>query len=646
MGSSISSNTSATYSASLSYVDYDNSKVFNQLDSRTIAPGAVTSFDTVLSSTWAQATLTEFVIAVTSSDNSLWWEKSFYVVIEPAFRTATFDQNVATDDGNQPAVLPKSAIQVTYGKPFSYNPASNDGSAQSLPTPTRPNYDFAGWYTNYNASTGTYSNLVTDGTVFTGTQDVTLYAKWVGKEYTVRLDGYDYKGEKRGVLTPNTVTVTYGETYEALASVTGEGKTGDNVELRGFTSKNGAVIKPQDTVDSSLYDWKTGPLTLYPVWGTARESIEDAVVEDLAESYGYTGKEVVPEVIVKIPESKDAEGNTLPEKVLAEGKDYSVTCENNVELSINDLTARLTIEGKGTYKGSVSKSFRIVAGEPYLKINGQAQNSASDEPFVLSFTGSGSTVIAAELVTDATSGVNYSLVFADDATAEKLEDYASIDSRTGIITVKKPLGTLKLRVTANAPFGTKYLATPAEGTSCLLMVRSTSLSECSVSLAATKYTYSGKAKTPGVTVKSPAGTTLAAGTDYTVKYPSSRKAVGTYKVTVTGIGGYAGSVTKSFTINPKGCSKLKASRTSITKKQGGKTYPVYKLSWNKVAGIDGYQVKRTITKSATSSFKPSVTSAYYGWEKRKTVKVQIRTYKNASGKKYYSDWKTISVKVK
>ena len=85
---------------------------------------------------------------------------------------------------------------------------------------------------------------------------------------------------------------------------------------------------------------------------------------------------------------------------------------------------------------------------------------------------------------------------------------------------------------------------------------------------------------------------------------------------------------------------------SQTTKYKGKTYRVYKLSWNKVSNIDGYQVKRTINNSETSSFKPSVTSERYAWPKGKTVKVQIRTYKKSGSKKLYSDWRTISVKVK
>ena len=642
-----------TYKATLSFKDQTDAMLIHELDSKYLTPGVAATFDNLASSTWAKVGKTEFIVGVASSDGKVSLEKSFYVTIEPSFRTATFDLNVDAKDPNQPSKLAEDSIQVTYGRPYSYVPGATDATAatRTLPAPTRPNYDFAGWYTGYSAETGTYSGKVEDDTTFTGTGDVTLYAKWTGKQYTVRLDGYDYKGEKRGTLSPWSITVSYGETYAALAKVTGTGITGDNTELRGFTTVEGEPVKPGDTVDSSFYDWQTGPLTLYPVWGTARESLEGATVEGLAATYGYTGSAIVPELTVTIPAHKDAEGKDVPAKTLQKGRDYTVACTDNVEISAGSTQAGLVIEGAGAYKGSIAKSFRIVQGTPFFQVAGQLADSASAEPVTLPFSGSGATEVATKLVTDAAAGsVVYALGFANPEAAEAvgadIEGFASIDAATGVVTVKRPLGEFTLRVSATAPAGTKFAATPATGVSCLISVRSTSLKDCTVSLGATSYTYNGKVRKPSVTVKSPTGVKLVAGTDYSVKYASGRKAVGSYKVTVTGMGGYEGSVSKSFTIVPKGCGKLKAAKTSQTTTYKGKSYRVYALSWSKVSGIDGYQVKRTVDKSSTSTFKPSKTSERYAWPKGKTVKVQVRTYKKAGSKKHYSAWKTISVKVK
>lgn len=655
-GEGAAENPSYSYVAQLYYMDFDPSKdSYYSLGSTTVlTPGKETLIEASVTTAWAkQATTRQKIVVISNDPNFPMHEEVTSLTIEPSFRTATFDLNVNSKDPNQPSKLLEDSIQVTYGCPYSYVPNETDstGITRTLPAPTRPNYDFAGWYTGYNATTGTYSGKVDDATTFTATSDVTLYAKWTGKQYTVRLDGYDYKGEKRGTLTPDSLTVSYGGTYAALVKVTGIGKTGDNTELRGFTTKDGTPVKPGDTVDSSFYDWQTGPLTLYPVWGTARESLEGATVEGLKDSYGYTGSAIVPELTVTIPAHKDAAGKDVPAKTLQKGRDYTVACTDNVEISASGTQAGLVIEGAGAYKGSIAKSFRIVQGTPFFQVAGQAVGSASAEPVTLPFSGSGATEVATKLVTDAAAGsVVYALGFANPEAAEAvgadIEGFASIDAATGVVTVKRPLGEFTLRVSATAPAGTKFAATPATGVSCLISVRSTSLKDCTVSLGATSYTYNGKVRKPSVTVKSPTGVKLVAGVDYSVKYASGRKAVGNYKVTVTGMGGYEGSVTKSFTIVPKGCGKLKAAKTSQTTTYKGKTYRVYALSWSKVSGIDGYQVKRTVDKSSTSTFKPSKTSERYAWPKGKTVKVQVRTYKKAGSKKHYSAWKTISVKVK
>ena len=88
----------------------------------------------------------------------------------------------------------------------------------------------------------------------------------------------------------------------------------------------------------------------------------------------------------------------------------------------------------------------------------------------------------------------------------------------------------------------------------------------SFTLSATSYTFDDSVKAPTVTVKDSAGKTLKKDTDYTVSYASGRKAVGTYKVTVTMKGNYSGSKTLSFKINPCDVSKctVKLSSTSYT----------------------------------------------------------------------------------
>ena len=89
--------------------------------------------------------------------------------------------------------------------------------------------------------------------------------------------------------------------------------------------------------------------------------------------------------------------------------------------------------------------------------------------------------------------------------------------------------------------------------------------------------------------------TLRAGTDYKVAY----KAVGTATVTVTGVGGYAGTATGSFAINPKPVKglKLEAGTKRLT------------ASWKKGAGITGYQLEYSLKKRFASAKKVNIAKA-------------------------------------
>ena len=70
-------------------------------------------------------------------------------------------------------------------------------------------------------------------------------------------------------------------------------------------------------------------------------------------------------------------------------------------------------------------------------------------------------------------------------------------------------------------------------------------------LSAASYTYDGKVKKPEVTITDSNGKIIKA-SDYDVSYAGGRKAIGTYKVTVTMKGSHTGTKTLSFKILPKG----------------------------------------------------------------------------------------------
>lgn len=162
-----------------------------------------------------------------------------------------------------------------------------------------------------------------------------------------------------------------------------------------------------------------------------------------------------------------------------------------------------------------------------------------------------------------------------------------------------------------------------------------SIATAKVTLKKSFYIYDGKKKQPVVTVKI-GNTPLLNGTHYKVSYKNNMN-IGTASVTIDGIGNYNGSITKTFTIVPKGTSLSKVS----TKKKG------FSVNWKKQAkSTNGYQVQYSTSKKFTGKAtriktvtKNKITKLTVSKLKgNKKYYVRIRTYKTVKGKKYYSSW--------
>ena len=159
-------------------------------------------------------------------------------------------------------------------------------------------------------------------------------------------------------------------------------------------------------------------------------------------------------------------------------------------------------------------------------------------------------------------------------------------------------------------------------------------------LSATEYVFDGKVKKPAVSIIDANGDEIKS-TYYDVKYPTGRKNVGKYTVTITMKGNYTGTEKLTFKINPKGT-------TLKTLVKGSKAITV---KWNKQSAkmastrITGYQIQLA-TNSKFTKGKKSVTVSGYskiskkvtGLKAKTTYYVRIRTYKTVSGTKCYSKW--------
>lgn len=115
-----------------------------------------------------------------------------------------------------------------------------------------------------------------------------------------------------------------------------------------------------------------------------------------------------------------------------------------------------------------------------------------------------------------------------------------------------------------------------------------SATNSTVTLSKSKYTYTGKAIKPAVTVKK-GSTKLTLNKDYKVSYKNNTK-MGTATVTVTFINNYSGSIKKSFKIVPA---------TVTVNKQSKFAENSIILSWKKGASVSGYEIYRSSKKSGT-----------------------------------------------
>lgn len=165
-----------------------------------------------------------------------------------------------------------------------------------------------------------------------------------------------------------------------------------------------------------------------------------------------------------------------------------------------------------------------------------------------------------------------------------------------------------------------------------------------ISLSKATYVYDGKVKKPSVSVKDSSGKTIST-SNYSVSY-SNNVNVGKATVKVTFKGDYSGSLTKTYTINPKGTA-IKGKLTAKKKK--------IDVKWNKVSKqTSGYQIQYSTNKKFTK--KTTKTKIVKASKKKLTIKklktkkkyyVRIRTYKTVGGTKYYSTWsKSKSIKIK
>ena len=144
--------------------------------------------------------------------------------------------------------------------------------------------------------------------------------------------------------------------------------------------------------------------------------------------------------------------------------------------------------------------------------------------------------------------------------------------------------------------------------------------------------FTGKNITQSITVKYN-GKTLKKGTDYTVSY-SSNKNIGTATVKVTGKGSYAGTITKTFKINP---AKQEIQKLTAKSK-------AFFVDWAQKGSATGYEIQYATNSKFTSAKKVTITNnktdktTVSKLSGKKKYYVRVRSYTTVKGTKYYGAW--------
>ena len=321
------------------------------------------------------------------------------------------------------------------------------------------------------------------------------------------------------------------------------------------------------------------------------KSIEKASVGGVSLSYGYTGKAHTPAITVKV------DGVTLVKDI-----DYTAEYENNIKPG----TARITVTGKGKYKDTKIKTFKIADCVSTLKSGKIYQIVPKNNPgtamcpvlgktekntkiYITNRSASKSLKFKALKNSDGTwkfvnvksgrvlavqqnsSAAGAGIVLYDSTTrkaqnwklSKKADNsFAIVNSVTGYsISVSDQSvvrgTTLKMAESAKSGLQRFYFTDKeyedegdagfdTDGNDATSLSNKKSIEKASVGGVSLSYGYTGKAHTPAITVKVD-GVTLVKDIDYTAEYENNIKP-GTARITVTGKGKYKDTKIKTFKI--------------------------------------------------------------------------------------------------
>lgn len=361
----------------------------------------------------------------------------------------------------------------------------------------------------------------------------------------------------------------------------------------------------------------------------------------------YTGKAQTQSITVK-----------YRNKTLKNGKDYTVSYQNN----INAGTAYVIIKGKGSYSGTVKRSFTIKPAIIYkqctfYKIASQYYTGSQIKPVPKIKNGT----------TTLKNGTDFTLTYQNNVNKGTAKvyikgkgNYSGSCSLTFSITAR-PVSTLKITVPSvtyngkaqkpavtvkynnykfkngtdytlsyknNTKIGTATVTVKGKGKLSGTKSVTFKINAKPIKNAVITYnnslTYNGSTLSPAVTVKY-GNATLKKNTDYTVAYSNNVNA-GTGTITITGKGIYSGSVKKTFTIKKLGISATAVSGTGNKVYTGSviKPVPAVKVGGRTLKNGTDFTVSyKNNTEPGTATLKVTGKGNYSG-SVSKTFKITAR----------------------
>ena len=535
--------------------------------------------------------------------------------------------------------------------------------------------------------------------------DNNAFAVYNGSSIVLNSEYHGYINRKNNTVTSPAKDVIealmkpYGKKADLNCSSSVTIVAGQSKNIGASSSTSGAVLTYKSTTPSICTVDKNGNVTALKT-GTgyvtvtasangynsvskdvkivvSKKSLNNGLITLSETSYVYDGTYKKPAATV-----------TFGGKVLQEGKDYTISYRNNLNVGVTTVIAT----GMGDYTGYTSKNFTITK----RAMAGGTVSVASS----VSFTGSNITPSVTVKVAGRTltNGTDYTVSYSNNKNVgtsnvyvygkcnysgslsakfdivpakqqiQKLEtkykgfyiDWAQKGSATGYdieYSVNSNMsGAVSKHLTASKP-DTLTVSGLSGDKTYYVRVRSytnvngkvyygawsdvksiktanNDITKATVSGISTK-AFTGKAITQNVTVKV-GNTVLKNGTDYTVSYSNNKK-VGKATVKITGKGKYGGVITKTFKINP---AKQEIQKLTAKSK-------AFFVDWAQKGSATGYEIQYATNSKFTSAKKVTITNnktdktTVSKLSANKKYYVRVRSYTTVGGTKYYGAWSAV-----